>query len=237
MSWLRYMTLKSFRDLNPDVDMRLHTTGSVDCEFADVRTLCDVVTHDPLNLPPNHEGDIIRWRTLAKEPCLFMDMDIVFVNPVSAFDFSTDAITHKGGFFYIGMVASAGNSRLFQAVAEIAERRAASSLYQSAGVDALYELAYGPGVFRPDGIVDWALPEGLDSLSKLGPCANLPYELLHWYEPDRMLAGYGGPDKRQVLGLHWSGGSSYGLHAEQHLNPSTLDTMQGPLVAALKGEL
>lgn len=108
MSWLRYMTLWSFRQLNPDWSIRLFTCKQQrkDKYWSDI-TEQDFFKYDGpdytnrlKNIPnleiipweieeerlrhigPSHKSNFFKWNLLSEEGGVYADMDIVFIRPI-----------------------------------------------------------------------------------------------------------------------------------------------------------
>jgi len=117
MSWLRYMSLWTFRKLNPDWDMRLFVCGQRRTkkywktpEQQDFFTYTGPDYTDRLddiaglqvipwevekvslqNLGPSHKSNFFKWGLLAKESGVYADLDIVFIRSANNW------LRHVGG--------------------------------------------------------------------------------------------------------------------------------------------
>ena len=115
MSWMRYMTLKSFRTLNPNWDIELYLgqdsqvtnktwfDGSKQDfhNFKGKNYLPDVYKLDikiitwkiPLHnnedwnkrISPSHKSNFFKWHTLSTAGGIYSDMDILFTSPMDKF--------------------------------------------------------------------------------------------------------------------------------------------------------
>jgi 2-polyprenyl-3-methyl-5-hydroxy-6-metoxy-1,4-benzoquinol methylase len=107
MSWLRYMTLYSFRKLNPDWEMELHVSHIdikdkywVDPNQQDFHTykgknyLSEVdklgitIKECPVFVKgagPSHNSNFFKWNELATNGGIYSDMDILFVAPIAEY--------------------------------------------------------------------------------------------------------------------------------------------------------
>ena len=106
MSWLRYMTLYSFRKLNPDWEMELHLSnidkrskywrGNVDQDFhsytgknwlPEVEKLGITLKECPVFVEgagPSHNSNHFKWNELATNGGIYSDMDVLFIKPIDA---------------------------------------------------------------------------------------------------------------------------------------------------------
>lgn len=170
MSFLRYMTLWSFRKLNPDWEMRLYickqqrTTKywtehneqdfftykgkdytSVLSLIPNLQVLNWEIKEKKLyNLGPSHKSNFFKWELMCNESGVYADMDIVFVKPIDDwFNYVCDSDVGIGysTYFSIGLLSSSGNNNNFyRTVYDNAVKHTNQQSYQSAGVDAIYRL-------------------------------------------------------------------------------------------------
>lgn len=109
MSWMRYMTLYSFRKLNPDWKMTVcicsSAMGQKQWPTRETQDFCEYSGEDyfarisELNINiqdvskalenlnafnPVYRSDIFRWMRLSSKGGLYADMDILFVKPINS---------------------------------------------------------------------------------------------------------------------------------------------------------
>ena len=170
MSWLRYMTLWSFRKLNPSWKMELFVAGTkevenywkghnkldfceykgedyfsrlaeLDIEIKDCE-LDNVVYY--IEIGPPHLCDMCEWAELSCDGGIYCDMDVLWIKSIDSFYEeiqSYDVCITYDSYFSIGLVASSGNNRFFGDVFERSLDTFTRENYQSAGVVSLYSLA------------------------------------------------------------------------------------------------
>lgn len=189
LSWMRYMTLASFRHFHPDWEMRLYTTNSGkspswrSSEREDASQYRGPDYSDRLaslgvfvipwecpvpDLSFTHASDVCEWDILASDGGFYADMDVLFVRPIDY-----DNICHadavfclSGGYMTIGfMGASAGNA-LFRIIHTEATQNIDKTRYQFTGAEAFYRFA-GLGA-------NWPSTQGpgrivIDSIRKILP--------------------------------------------------------------------
>ena len=107
MSWLRYMTLYSFRKFNPDWEMELHVSHierrdkywseNNEQDFhsykgknylPEVEKLGVKIKECPVfvkNAGPSHNSNLFKWNELATNGGIYSDMDILFVEPIEEY--------------------------------------------------------------------------------------------------------------------------------------------------------
>lgn len=107
MSWLRYMTLYSFRKFNPDWEIELHVSdieiknkywrGPENQDFhcysgknwlSEVEKLGVEIKECPVFVDgagPSHNSNFFKWNELATNGGIYSDMDILFIKPVEEY--------------------------------------------------------------------------------------------------------------------------------------------------------
>jgi glycosyltransferase involved in cell wall biosynthesis len=163
MSWMRWMTLKSFRHYNPDWDVTLYFTeragdgkwqtgelmdapGGKDRmqNVADLGIKIVTANWFPIDIAPAHQSDFLEWRVL-EEGGWYSDMDILYTAPMDALHNASawaDAVfVPEAGYLAIGLLAGAPGCRLWHDVYHTAAAIQSESVYQSTGVDAIYRLS------------------------------------------------------------------------------------------------
>ena len=170
MSWLRYMTLYSFRKFNPDWEMELHVSdidiknkywkGRESQDFhsyagknwlPEVEKLGVTFKECPVFVEgagPSHNSNFFKWNELATNGGIYSDMDILYVKPIEDYyqqikNFQTGiavAQIKKRGFYSIGFMFSAGKDEFFKDVFDYSVNHCDFNSYQSAGVESLYAM-------------------------------------------------------------------------------------------------
>jgi len=186
MSWMRYMTIKSFRYYNPDWEIRLYTSN---CKVKQ-KTWVDAVNQDffsytgqdyfgrigtldvivePWNLldeqypdmSASHKSNFFKWHTLSNVGGIYADMDILWTKPIDSFyngikDLDTAICYTK--YLSIGLLASKIGNSFYDDVYSSAHNNYRPDRYQCAGVENVYRLLYGhiPNSFLANGSPNWA---------------------------------------------------------------------------------
>jgi len=181
MSWMRYMTLKSFRFLNPTWDIILYTapcSGSektwkdnVDQDFFTYKgqNFFDKVHELDIeilewkmvelqNVGPSHLSNFLKWFKLQAHGGIYADMDILWVRPFDELyqqmrEFDTAICWTK--YLSIGLLGSSIGNRMFQKFYSHACSCYTPDRYQCVGVESIYALLYNDLAFSEDGSVDW----------------------------------------------------------------------------------
>lgn len=166
LSWMRYMTLASFRRLNPSWEMRLyHPVGGSRPRSWKSRELDDgeycgenylprmldlgvrmAAWQPPLpGLSGAHACDLFEWQQLSTVGGFYSDMDIIYVRPIDGvYESVRDAdvvLSCADRDLAIGFLAARPDCPLFASVLGEALNCYRPEAYQSAGTEALYRAA------------------------------------------------------------------------------------------------
>jgi glycosyltransferase involved in cell wall biosynthesis len=231
MSWMRYLTLASFRRYHPDWRMVLYTMPSTGGKtWASDEQLSDLVPTKnytarltelgveivdwvpPVQgLAPAHASDLCGWDYLWQQGGFFSDMDILWVDRLSYDDLckADGVFCLSGGYMAIGFLASKKGVPLFRAIAAEARLNYSPLRYQNTGAEAVYRLA---GVGSNWGQMKRPGEECLNSFRKKWPASNflaLPDYVIYPFTYQQIDAIF--QQKRDIptgcRGIHWFGGS------------------------------
>lgn len=238
MSWLRYMTLKTFRDFNPDVPMVLHTTPltmratwatSEDDENytgqdwrpeIEALGVTSVPYTPPQPLPPQMACDLCRWDVLAAGG-MFADMDIIWTRPLP--EIEGDGVSCENGMLRMGLISGQAGG-FFTRVRDLAHQRINLDAYQSVGTAVMYEIAFGHSLNR------FKEARGRDTIAALG-LQNIPMEYVH---PLTQYEMEDGACPSEAYGLHWYGGLAYSAEVSRTMTPENWGTFSGAIPSALR---
>lgn len=163
LSWLRYMTLASFRHYHPAWRMNLYRmTESARSEWTSYEIedaasyegldysdrLADLgVTVIPWQCPierlsATHASDLCQWEILSTVGGMYSDMDILYTNPMPEEARQADAtFCLSNGYMTIGFFGATPGSPLFAEIAHTARNNYSTKRYQSTGAEAIYRMA------------------------------------------------------------------------------------------------
>jgi hypothetical protein len=181
MSWLRYLTLRSFRELNPDWEMILYKTTcikkdkpwveEVNQDFFEYRGIDYTNELDKLRIQINewslpelpdigasHLSNFLKWYKLYAHGGIYADMDILWVKPIDKLyeqmiDYDTAICVTK--FLSIGLLAAHTTNKMFKDLFDNALNTYDPKHYQCVGVNSIYRLLYGDKIFKDSGEVNW----------------------------------------------------------------------------------
>lgn len=228
MSWLRFLSLYSFRKFNPDWEIELwgvqshgpdawkdghiqqdstQYTGEDYSHLVEgLGVVRKVFVPDPrvAGASATHLSEFFKWSSMFLFGGVFADMDILFRQPMP--HLAHDTLCWAHGNFAIGIIAGLPGSSFFRDVYSRA-LRANLNDYNGAGVD--------------------LLNRGRDSakVHLFPPEMFYPH---HWKQVHLLYSDTGTPplDERTV-GLHWYAGARASQDINQSWSPFNLDIQRG----------
>jgi len=242
MSWLRYLTLWSFRKFNPDWEATLYTSA-VEWKrspvwkdpphkvnfigrdwFPEVEKLgvkVASVDFEKIGFTNDahgaHKSDFLRWYLLDTIGGFWSDLDILYFHPLPAgdiapFQFSVTADPWPATY-YIAYVAAEPGTPITRALRRESARQYREDQYQSIG-SAMFHSLY------PDARRYHTYHPGL-RVGIIPAKANIP---VPWGDVGHFFAGHCGVDVdlADSIGLHWFGGSDLAGAWENLLTPETV---------------
>lgn len=236
MSWMRYLTLQSFRKYHPDWEIRLYTPvldgssqqwstqESADITYSgldygtrlDALDIRQYVWRCPVRQTAAAQAcDLFEWEMLGTIGGFYADMDILWlqsIEPLRKSVGATDALfCPEKTSLAIGFFAAVPNCRLFQDVYREAKQAGQLTNYQGYGVDTFYRLTGVRGL--------QVIPRLRNMYSDLElkdvACTTVyPFdwqEIHHIFERKLIVS-------KDTYGIHWFGGSQI---AQDWLNELT----------------
>jgi hypothetical protein len=249
MSYMRFLTLQSFRYYNPDWVINLyqpevacspkndaikenedfHYSGIDYRERAEHLNINLLTWNSPIKrIAAAQASDLFQWHLLGNKGGFYSDMDILYVKPMEEIHATvqkSDAIfCLEGGGMAIGFFASIPDCTLFKHVYERAKGLYKEDRYQCTGVEAIYYLS-GLMTRRskvPDGM------KTLQALKALYPTVHIntiPGEAIYlydWIDYKRYFT------LKEVLpnvcvGIHWFGGGTISQEWNNKLTPDLVN--------------
>lgn len=167
MSWMRYLTLFSFRKLNPDWKITLFSSDSTvlkkkwnNCDQQDffrydgkdyshkldsldiIREEWDFGIGGSNDWSPVRQCDVFQWQWLANHSGFYADMDILFVRPMSSIPPVDVGLLYcvKQNHFPIGFLGSDGQHPFFGDVRDMALQYGDDMEYQASGMKAVNRI-------------------------------------------------------------------------------------------------
>ena len=227
LSWLRYMTLKSFRVLNPNwvvnliratptknLDAKWTTPEEQDCPEKISENYIDKTAELNINIieytperaiHPAHCSDLFQWKWLSNNSGFYSDMDILFTKPMDEFLSSTEgydtaiAFEHETSTFPIGFVGSCGNNRFFKDLYKVAL--------------SIIDNKYDEGCYNKTGCVAIAAlcgglpsPEIIKEKYPEHPLLAFPMDIVYPFRWNEDKLRFGEPDRDvtpHTIGIHW----------------------------------
>lgn len=244
MSWLRYMTLYSFRKHNPDWPVTLYLSHSpikdktwtsveeqdffsfkgddwlpkVEELDIELKTWKFAIKH---RVGPSQQSNFFKWSHLATQGGFYSDLDIIYMKslePLYSKVRKEDAgLSYNDLHFSIGFLFSKAESPLFSEINRFATKTFTLDEYQSAGVKSLNTLLDCTG----SGCWD-ALEAKFPKLSFYNVEMPLFYPI-SFREPDRIFE-LKETFPKETLGLHWYAGLALAQKHNNLIKPSNLHT-------------
>lgn len=233
MSWMRYLTLASFRHWHPDWQIVLYWMAEdagkkawKSSETQDTQVYAgpdysdrleglgiDVVSWSPPreNLAAAHACDLCQWESLSEYGGWFSDMDILWVSqlPIAAVKDSPSVFCLSTGYMAIGLIATAPENPLFRDIRASAVENYNPEKYQSTGAEAIYRLAdVWPawGSFNHPGelAVERFREKYRDRITVLPDGTIYPFT----YRQTHMIFSETHGLSSECCGIHWFGGNN-----------------------------
>jgi len=262
MSWLRYLTLKSFRHYNPDwvIDLykpvnltpkRQWKTGEQDDaqrykgqDWSTAVAELGIIQKSwkcPLpNASPAQASDLFQWQLLSGERCFYADMDILWtapLEPVRESVCTSDAVfCLESGVLAIGFFGS-NKFEFFNELYKLAMK--SSRLlkhYQGCGTELIYDMlqisSNNVGSGRAGRMA-------MQKLKKYYPASNIvevPDQTVYpfdWRQIDDIFNKLV-PLPEGTAGIHWFGGSNIAQHWNNVLTSDTWQDYSSTITAAIE---
>ena len=236
MSWLRYTTLSSFRQYNPEWEIRLYTpttkcsvktwkSAEMDDQGYSGKDYLEEL--EPLNikkyqwvppiqnLSPAHACDLFEWDILSTVGGVYSDMDILYVRPIEAAYLQMkekDAVfcLESESEMAIGFFMSSPNCQLFRAIYNKALDFANTNNYQCFGTEAVYRsVNLWPVNLRKNPDTGCKAVERFRSNFSNLKIARLSKESVYpyaWQHVDKIFNGTY-TIPSDCFGIHWFGGA------------------------------
>ena len=256
LSWMRYMTIHSFRHHNPDWRIVLHRI-----EVAGRKTWESGETQDAQSGPdyterlkdldievrpweaprrglaPAHASDFCEWEQLGTRGGWFADMDILFVRPMPSVRHANVVFCLQDGYMAIGLLGASPGCRLFQEIARRALAGYCAADYQSTGAEAVYKLAkLGIHWGRVNAPGDKCLARFRADYPDLA-IVGLPPETVYPYSCKQINRIFGETNSlpAQCVGIHWFGGNSLSQQWNDRLTHENYREYRNTFTASVTG--
>lgn len=223
LSWLRYLTVVSFKRHNPDWDIKVYypavpseigSWGSGEhrvayeggdwfeklSEYAELIPLDMKDIHFSNSLPEVHKSDVFRLWALYTMGGVYSDFDILYFKPIPS-PAGRWFCLHPDGHYAIGLLAARPNDPLYKKLL-VASRRETGNKYQS----------YGSTLWQK--VTDGHEPAGWNIPKSFVYCCD-------WQHAASLFTSHP-PVPGEAIGLHWYGGSVDSGQWENRLEPSTV---------------
>lgn len=258
MSWLRYMTLFSFRKHHPDWEMFLYVNDSNHNEkpwnkdnhkqdffnykgedyfeqvkLLDIKVINWECSKEILDMPPSHKSNLFKWEIMQKVGGVYSDMDIIYLRSIDGL--LSDFISQNGDvgityikYFSIGFLMSSGNNN-----------EVFKTLYETAVKE------YMPNSYQGAGVMPmynrW---KGYGDMKKEFPKKsfyNIPESLFYYLgfssSKELFLVDCFDEVNDFSLGVHWYAGGEDAQHFNNILNRDNYQIYDSTITRALESVL
>ena len=244
LSYLRFLSVKSFKKQNPDWQIKFHRPitdsqapadwdNNIKQDFRDQITMLDVnvVEHnfDQYEFDNRahevHKSDFLRWRLLATEGGLWSDIDIFYVNPMECLEENTP---HHANInvalcplkpphkHTVGFMLASEHNDFYKYMSKVALTNYHKDVYQCMGSDLLNAGLKHFEVFGQQFPANQFV-----FLNKKSVYVITSKTIDQFYQPT-------GTDSNKkfnstpIIGYHWFGGHPQSQQFETDLQPETL---------------
>lgn len=250
MSYLRFLTIATFRKQNPEWAIHLHV-GKYPCKRPEYpEPPHSVIYHGLMDWLPaakrlathvrewdleeigfkrnawaSFKADYLRWHLLADEGGFWTDMDVVYFMPLdeSHFEGQDFAITMDDFAYYIAYIYAQPKSKRAGEILQMASEAYNPKEYQSIGAAMLQRAWPDRRVFT-----------GKAGIRAIPPVVQLP---VMWHKlPLLYKTDWDVPTENSV-GVHWFGGHALSTVWENLLTPATLEYYNVALTRVIKRAL
>jgi len=247
MSWLRYLSIRSFRAYNLGWEIRLYEPprpcmparrkfseyDDRDYSGPDYREQLAGLGvgrrtwRPPLpgELSPAHASDLFQWELLSGDGGWYSDMDVLYLRPVPDDWSQGDAVfCLEGGGMAIGFMGAAPGCRVFADVMAQSCEHLRPGAYQCTGVEAVYRAA---GVWPLARNSSGNGVKAVEGFRRLWPALRIntvPDSSIYYYDwiSYVRLFDYDERVPPECVGLHWFGGSAISQRWNCTLSPQNV---------------
>lgn len=233
LSWLRYLTIYSFRKYNPDWIINIYTSSGAESfklwkspekqdffcytgkDYSHLleKMNINIIEYnytEKYKITPSQKSNFFKWNLLANNKSFYSDFDILYVRNIDdLFNISLNysaGLTYYYNYFSIGFMFSNGNSALFKDIYKNCTKLFSCINYQGAGVEILKKMN-----------INW------DSLiQKYKDVYNIPFNLLYKYHSNIVKKIYEKNSSylfdSDAIGLHWYAGHPISQEFNNYVN-------------------
>ena len=237
LSYLQYLSVKTFKDLNPDWCVKLlmpktivliqppWDTGELLNDFIGedylerTKEICDVelVDFDEMGIDWRgahdvQKGDFLKWHVLHDRGGLFSDIDILYLKPLdelmkNKFDALVCYVTHAA----TGFLMAKPKQKMFKDLAKLAESLWIRHMWNN------YQ-GLGPGLLS-----EFKSFQGLQQVYPETKLYNLPMDIVYPYKPGTEVYELFFGDSinkttKNTVGIHWYNGNFVAKEYQNHFD-------------------
>jgi hypothetical protein len=259
LSYLRFLSVKSFKKQNPDWQVKVHVplvnsvapklwANDIKQDFRGQLGNLNVtiVTHkfDEYGFSNQahevHKSDFLRWQLLATEGGLWSDIDIFYVKPIECLAENTIQCSNINVALCplkpphkhtVGFMLGSKNNNFYAYISQLAKKNYNKDVYQCMGSDLINKH------FESFESFERQFPDNqFIFLNKKSVYAITSKTIDHFYQPVDT-ASKKKFNSSQVIGYHWFGGHTRSQDFENNLQPETITNYNHFLARAIQEQL
>ena len=265
MSWLRYMTLHTARFWNPDIEIKLYVSSdpknkvkrwpernAQDSFYYEGKNYFDKVEQLDIELeeweaPEGYTGiepaqkcDMFEWQHLYTHGGFYADMDIIFTKSIDSLYEDcchADTLVCYQNYFSIGFMGSQKENDFFGDLYKNCFKTYQVDNYQTLGATNMYLMLsdskhYGDANNNINFLIK------IHQRYPNTQIYNMPFDLLYKYDYNHISEIFSGIyDYKNLLGLHWFGGSKFSKYWNNNLDGDTIHGHNSSFAQAIKDTL
>jgi len=259
LSYLRFLSVKSFKKQNPDWQVKVHvpvTNSQAPASWTnnikqDFRTQLDtldvtIVEHDFDQYGVNnqahevHKSDFLRWRLLATDGGVWSDIDIFYVKPMGCLEENTPQNSNIDVALCplkpphkhtVGFMLASKDNKFYRYISQLALTNYNKDVYQCMGSDLINQR------FEKFESFGKQFPQHqFIFLNKRSVYVITSKSIDYFYQPidANQNMKFTGPE---VIGYHWFGGHPTSQDFENNLQPNTVTNYTHFLARVIQEQL
>ncbi len=256
--WVRYITLYTFKKLNPDWEVILLYDGNLNNLNKNGFELLNNInlTIIKASLPPEilkkinnlkleHKSDLYRYYYLYESGGFYCDTDVLFFRPIKDFydtvvreNYDTIIHKHLNNTLTIGLLGASKHNKYFGDLLNFGVNHIDNKTndnYQSMGVLLIYKMLGRVATHQQNKLIIEDIKSKYKNLKILNFSTNLIYQydhnkIIECYEKGKYLEDF----DSNAIGYHWYGGHPESKKYENLLNESNYNNYNTTFTNILK---
>jgi len=171
LSWMRFLTIKTFCILNPDWKITLYISkchgtkawkDNVEQDFfkytgkdylEEASKLIDIKEWEESDLTPTHTSNMFKYKILTEKGGYYSDLDILYTKPM--LEISNKMVISCTPYLSIGLLGAEEGNKFFREAYINGLSNLNPNHYQCLGVENLYDMLYFHQVWNKERNINW----------------------------------------------------------------------------------